>query len=137
MMIENVLDAEQLKRQRDQEDIVRRIAALDHMKAMSHVDPRRIQKLPEQRRDVLPQIAKHGVSLRRHRVSVDVDPFNHLMSLCKAFSSRTQYRHVISVSLKRASFFPNTWIERNCLVFDNYEGFSFHKRDLVETTMLE
>ena len=46
-MVEDILHAQQLERQGDQEDIVGRIAALNDVKAAPQIDPPGVEELPK------------------------------------------------------------------------------------------
>ena len=62
-MVENVLNPQELERQRNQENVVGRIAALNDMKSASQIDPPRVQKLPKQRAAVFDTDTREGYFL--------------------------------------------------------------------------
>jgi len=49
------------------------------------------------------------------------------MVLRVAFAARAQYIYLVSFVVECASFFPNTPIERNGEILDNYQDFVVHK----------
>src|SRR6516164_586036 len=111
MMIKDVSDSQQFERQGNQEDQIRRIAALNHMESAPQKDPPRIPKLPKQRTAVFPEVPNMAVPFFRHRVPVDVNPLNNLMPSIIVLAARAQHSHVISVLAQGAGLLPNTPVE--------------------------
>ena len=81
MMIEDILDAQKFEGHGNQKNIVGRITALNHIDTVPEIDPRRIQKFPEQSAAILPQISEQSVTVFGQRVTVDPNPVDHLVPL--------------------------------------------------------
>src|SRR5260221_5771 len=92
------------------------------MKSMPDINPTRKQKLPKQRPAVLPQIPVNSASFFGHRVSVDTNSIDHLISL-GTFAPRTQDGHLVPVAMKREGLPPDprVWREALSLHSNGYE----------------
>src|SRR6516162_6924920 len=98
MMIENILDPKESERQGNQENTIRRIAALNDLKSAPQKDPPRVPKFPKQSTPVFEQIPKGGTSFCGHWMSVDVDPVNNFVpSLVTLVPPRTQHAYLVVV----------------------------------------
>ena len=107
MVIKNVFNAEQFEWQGNEENIVRRIAALNDMESVSQINPPRVEELPKKRAAVFPYITESAVSLFRHRVPINVNTINESrVLLVHSLPSGTQHGDFVSVPYRamRASF---------------------------------
>src|SRR5580704_1326533 len=100
------------------------------MEAVSQIDPPHIQKLPKQRPAVFPQVPKCAISLLRHRVSVDTDPLDNLVSLFCPLAARAQHGDLISGLIKGTGLVQYARIVRDGLVLDDNEDFFLHLESL-------
>ena len=80
MVVEDVAHAERPERPGDEEDQVRRVAALQEVDAPLAAHPEGEPQLVPERRDILPQVAERAVAVRRHGVAVDVHALEHLVA---------------------------------------------------------
>lgn len=125
MVVKNVSHSEDLERKRDQENVVRWIATLNHVESASQKDPPGIQKLPKQCGAIFVQIPKGSVPLLRHRVPVDMNTVNDLVLAREPLSARTQHGHVVAVRVQRSGFLPHTRVKRNRQVFYDNKDLAF------------
>ena len=107
VMIENVLDAEKFKGQRDQKNIVRGITSLNHVESVPQIDPQCIQELKNECASIFSEIAPWGSCLYRHGVAVNAYAVHNLISGGTAFALRTQNCYVVTISTERSGLFPN------------------------------
>src|ERR1035437_73838 len=131
MMIEDVLDPEDFEEQGNQENIVRGIAALNHVKPSPQIDPPGEKELPKQGATELPYIALGAVPFLGHGVTIDTDPIETLVSFLVTFAFWAQYCYLVSALVQRAGLLPHARIERNGKVLNNNEDFSLQNWDRV------
>src|SRR5215471_19191279 len=112
-MVKNELDAEKLKRKGYEEDIVRGITPLDHVKSTPKVNPPGVHNFPKQRTCILPDISQNTIPFPRQWMPVDVDTLQVLVAFQFSFASGTEHRHLISGVAKRTCLFPDPPVERN------------------------
>src|SRR4029077_3345863 len=72
VVVEYVFHAQQFEGECHQENIVRRIATLNHMKATPKVNPPRVQKLPKQSAGVFANVSPKAMSLFNHWMPINV-----------------------------------------------------------------
>jgi hypothetical protein len=130
-MIEDILHSKQFEGEGDNENVIGRIAALNHMKSSPKIDPPSEKELPKQCPTELPEVTERAVPFLGQWVPVDMDPLKTLVSCHLTFALGRQYGDLVSVLVQRACFLPYPGIERNWIVFDNYEDFFLHNWDLV------
>jgi hypothetical protein len=135
-MIEHVLNPKKSERQSDQENVVGRVTALNHVKTSPQIYPPGKKELPEQGATELPHITQGAVPFLGHGVPVDMHPLQTLVSFLVTFAFWAQDGHFVSVVKQGASLLPHTGIKRNGKVLDNNEDFLFHNRDLVTYSVL-
>ena len=126
MVVEDVLDAEEFKGQRYEENIIWRIAALNHAEPATQEDPPGVQKFPNQREAVFVHIAERTVPFFGRRVPVNVNTVEKLVRRRAALGSRAQNGHLVTVGVQRPSLIPHPGIERNRNIFDDDEDFFLH-----------
>jgi hypothetical protein len=126
VVIKNILDPEQFERQRDQEDVIRRIASLDHLKPPPQINPPGEKTLPKQGAAEFPDVTQGTVSLARRGVPVNMDSLKTLVPLEVARSLWAQHSNCVSVVVKGAGLLPHARIEGDGEVFNNNQDFSFH-----------
>ena len=80
VVIEDVLHPKQLKGQCDQKNVVRRIAALNHMKSVPQIDPPCVAELAKQSAPIFPKVSQRAVAFFRHGMPVDADTADHFVS---------------------------------------------------------
>ena len=97
VMIEDVLHAEDFERQSDEENVVRRVAPLDYVKASAQKNPRGVKELEDQRTKELNQVAGDAVPFPEHGVTVDVNPIEELVALPALLVLRTQDGDIVSM----------------------------------------
>src|ERR1039458_5209023 len=86
VMIKDVLDTQELERQRDEENIVRRVTTLNDLKSVPQVDPPTEQDFPKQRAGEFNQIAQGTIPLRRRRMTVNMNAVKDFVRLHVAFA---------------------------------------------------
>ena len=96
MVVENIFDSEDLERERNQENVVRRVAALNNIEATPEIDEPRIEKFPEKDEAILVYIASGAVPFLRRRVAIDVNSFENFMSPLVALPARTKDGHFVT-----------------------------------------
>jgi len=79
VMIEDVFDAQEFKRQRDQENVVGRIAALNDMESAPQKDPPGVQEFPEQGATVLAKVAEGAIAFLEYRMPVNVNSLDEFV----------------------------------------------------------
>src|SRR5258708_20497668 len=132
-MVKDVFHSEYLKRQGHEEDVVGRIASLNHVKSARQEDPPRVQEFPEERPTIFPEIAEGSVPFFRHRVPVDVNPFQHLI-LAVALAPRREHRHFVPTLIKRAHLLPHTAVKGHGEVLYDDQNFPFHECAIARAT---
>ena len=75
VVIENIFDPEKFKRQRDQENVIRRVAALNYPEPAAHENPPGIQELPSQGIAVFEEITEGTISFFSCGVAVNMNAF--------------------------------------------------------------
>src|SRR4029077_4055702 len=97
VMIKDVFDPQEFKGQGNQKNVVGRIAALNYMKATPEKYPPRVEKFPKQRAAVFIHIAEGAIPFFGHRVTVNMNPFEPLVSLRVSLASRTQDSYIETI----------------------------------------
>src|SRR5580700_6326812 len=126
MIVKDILHSEQSEWQRDHEDVIRRITALNDMEPSATKNPPGIDEFPKKSASVLPQVSQRCGPLFRHGVPVDVNAINFLVSLRISLALRTQHRHLVVGATETGGLLPHPTIKGNRQVFDDNEDFSFH-----------
>src|SRR5215472_4956077 len=124
-MVEDILHTKKFEEDRDQENGVRRIAALYDLKTAAQIDPPRVKEFPEKGGAVLPDITESAIAFFRHWMPIDVDSFQKFVSFAIVLPSGTQNRDLVTVVPQRRSFLPDPRIERDGQVFDDNQNLSF------------
>ncbi len=119
VVIEDVTHAQKFERQRDKEDQIGRVAALDHVDPALEMDLPRQHRLPEQCRAIFSQKPDRALRLQRQRVAVDVDAFDHFEAGFIPLAGGADDRHVCTSCLQRAGFLPHPPVKRQGQVFDH------------------
>src|SRR5579863_1455200 len=127
VVIEDVLHTEQFEGERYQENIVRRIASLNHMKASAKVNPPRVEKLPKQRERIFTDVSPSAVSLFSDRMPIYVYSLKKFIAFFSTLTSGAQYNDLISSVAQRAGFFPYPEVHRNREVLHNDQNFLAHR----------
>src|SRR5690242_14268148 len=89
VMIEDIFDSKQFEWQSDQENVVRRIAALNDIESALNVNPQRVYNFPKERPSIFPDIADWAVTFPSHWMPIDVDSIENDMLIHVAFGTRT------------------------------------------------
>ena len=126
MVVEDIFHAEKFEGEGNHENIVGRIAALDHMETAAQENPPCIEKFPKQCAAVLPQISERGVSSPRHGVPVDMDPFQHFVPLGITLTPGAQNSDFVTVLLQAAGFFPHPAVKRHWQVLNDNQNLFLH-----------
>jgi hypothetical protein len=119
VVIEQEFLAEQFVEPADQENHVRRIAAVHDVEAAREEYLQRQGELRGQRPAVLGEITERAAGLERHRMAIDRDPVEFLEALFVPLALGANDRNLIPRGMQRARFLPDAPIERQRQVLDD------------------
>src|ERR1700722_8742920 len=113
VVIEDVFHPQQFEGQRNQENVVRGVAALNDLKAAPQINPPGKPELPEKRTEKFHQIFQWGAAFGGQRMAVDVHSLQKLVSLFISLAPGTKHSDLIAVGSQGAGFLPHASVERN------------------------
>src|SRR4029078_1092077 len=93
VMVEHKASAEELERQRDEEDQIWRVAALDDVEAAFAPHSEQQAELVKQRSGIFEQEGEAAPGLERQRVAIDRDTVEHFVRRPVALGRRAYHPH--------------------------------------------
>src|SRR5271157_2664847 len=96
------------------------------MESAPKINPPGIQEFPKQRAAVFEEVTQGATFCLGHRVTVDMDAFQHFESSRATLDTRAQHRHLVPILMQGLRLLPYAWVEGDGGVLNDNQNFSIH-----------